>query len=89
MTTQLDLLKRDWCDLCEPVVLAKMRGPYAGDNVFTSDDLHPLLPTPQHHNWFGVLMARMKNKGLVERVGYQPSKRHEANGRPIAVWRIL
>ena len=81
MTTQLDFLQRDWCELCEPVVLAMAGG------VFTSDDLHPILPTPQHHNWFGVLMARMKNKGLVERVGYQPSKRPEANGRPIAIWR--
>lgn len=82
MTTQLDFLQRDWCELCEPVVLG------ASFVSFTSDDLHPILPTPQHHNWFGVLMARMKNKGLVERIGYQPSKRVEANGRPIAIWRV-
>jgi hypothetical protein len=81
MPTQLDLLKLDWCELCEPVVLA---GHFI---TFTSDDLHPILPTPQHCNWFGVLMARMKNKGLVERIGYQPSRRPEANGRPIAIWR--
>ena len=83
MTTQLDLLQRDWCDNAEPLLIANMRGA-----SFTSDDLHEQFIAPQHGNWWGVLMARMKNKGLVEKVGYRPSKRPEANGRPIAVWRI-
>ena len=84
MTIQLDLLKRDWCERMESSVLALMAG-----RPFTSDDLHPWLDAPEHCNWYGVLMARMKNKGLAERIGYRPSKRPEANGRPIAIWRIL
>ena len=84
MTLQLSLLKREWADSAEPVILEKMRG-----TIFTTDDLHSLLPTPDHPNWFGILMASLKNKGLVERVGYQPSRRPESNGRAIAVWRII
>ena len=84
MTTQLDLLQRDWCDRSESVVLAQMAG-----RMFTTDDLHPVLDAPEHQNWWGVLLARLKNKGRVERAGYQPSRRPEANGRPVAVWRVV
>ena len=84
MTTQLNLLQRDWCEQMEEHVKII----FGRWNTFTSDDLHKSIEEPHHHNWYGVLMARMKNKGLVERVGYQPSKRPEANGRPIAIWKI-
>ena len=84
MTTQLDLLQRDWCEAAEPIVLRMMRGA-----PFTTDDIRDYLPEPANHNHFGVLMARMKNKGLVARITYRPSKRPEANGRPIAVWTVL
>lgn len=84
MTNQLDLLQRDWCERAEPVILARMAG-----RMFTADDLHPILDPPEHWNWFGILMAALKRRGLVGRIGYQPSKRPEANGRPVAVWRIL
>ncbi len=81
---QLDLLQRDWCERMEGIVLLTMRG-----RTFTSDDLHGVLDTPEHPNWWGVLLARMKNKGLVQRIGYQPSTRKAANGRPIALWGML
>lgn len=83
MTKQLDLLQRDWCDNAEPIVAERMRG-----HQFTSDELHEIFIAPENGNWWGVLMARMKNKGMVERIGYQPSRRPEANGRPIAIWKI-
>jgi len=84
VTTQLDLLKRDWCETATPIVLRMMRG-----MQFTTDDVHGYVNPPEHPNWFGVLMARMKNKHLIERIGYQPSTRPEANGRPIAIWRVI
>ena len=84
MTTQLNLLQRDWCEFSEPVVLRMMRG-----MPFTTDDIRHYLPEPANVNYYGVLMARMKNKGLVARITYRPSKRPEANGRPIAVWTVL
>ena len=68
----------------EFVVLANMKF-----RDFTTDNLHRLLDDPPHSNWFGVLMARMKNKGLIRRKGYQPSARPEANGRPVAIWEVV
>ena len=82
--TQLNLLQRDWCDNAEPIVLRMMRGA-----AFTTDELHEHFIAPEHGNWWGVLLARMKNKRLIKRVGYRPSIRPEANGRPIAIWEVL
>lgn len=84
MTTQLDLLKRDWCERSLPYIASQSSG-----YTFNSDDLHGVLDTPAHGNWWGVLLAVCKNKRLIERIGYQPSKRPEANGRPVAIWRKI
>jgi hypothetical protein len=83
MTTQLDLLQRDWCERMSAVVMDKMRG-----RQFTADDLHALVESPAHDNWYGVLMAQLRCKGLIERTGYQPSTRPERNGGVVRVWRI-
>lgn len=81
--TQLNLLWRDWIEENTPCVLSTMAG-----KQFTSDDLHKTLGAPPQQNWWGVLLARLKNKGLVRRVGYKPSERTERNGGVIAVWEI-
>ena len=81
MTTQLDLLDREWCDRMAPVVLEKMRG-----REFTSDDLHGILEPPATVNLFGVLVAKLRPH--LERVGYRPSARAERNGGVLRVWRI-
>lgn len=56
---------------------------------FTFDDIHRLLPQPEHPNWFGVLAAQLKNKGMIRRVNSVPSRRPEANGRLISVWEVI
>lgn len=56
--------------------------------TFTADDLHDCLDKPQEKNWWGGLFARCKRAGIVERVGYQTSKRKSRNGGVIAVWRV-
>jgi hypothetical protein len=56
---------------------------------FTADDLHKILPAPEHQNWWGVLTARLKNAGVIRRVGAQPSTRPEANGRMVSVWEAI
>ncbi len=84
MTHQLELadLKRDW------VEESTTRFPaLALPAVWSTDDLHGLLPRPQEQNWFGVLMAALRNRGLIVKAGYKPSTRPEANGRVIALWR--
>ena len=88
MTTQLDLLKRDWCERAEIAVMQHCR---AVNPIITTDAIrdYGLVDEPEHPNWWGVLLARMKNKRLIERIGYQPSRRKEANGRPIALWRAV
>lgn len=87
MTTQFQLplsdLKREWIAESAPIVLQAMRG-----REFTADDLHGLCDPPWSHNWWGVLCAKLKNKGLLERVGYRQSQRKSANGRVVAVWRV-
>ena len=80
---QLSLLDRDWATIHAPEVVSCMRG-----RTFTADDLHAILPEPQERNWYGVLLARMKCLGMVERVGYTPSLRPQANGRVVGLWRV-
>lgn len=55
---------------------------------FTTDDLHEYFAEPMEKNWWGVLMAKLKNEGKVERIGYKQSNRKSANGRVVAVWRV-
>jgi hypothetical protein len=57
-----------------------------GLGEFTSDDLHALIASPQSPNWWGVLLAKLANEGLLRRVGVRPSRRPEANGRLVSVW---
>jgi hypothetical protein len=87
MTLQLDLLKRDWCDESEAVITKEI--PH--DQFFTSDELHVLygVTEPEHCNWWGVLLARMKRKKLIEHHGYVRSARPEANYRPVVLWKMI
>jgi hypothetical protein len=82
---ELATIKRDWIDdaawMLEPILHRLGR--------FTADDLHPLLPTPRNHNWFGILVARLSNRGLIRRVNAVPSRRPEANGRLVSVWEAV
>ena len=84
MNLQLDLLQRSWCERVEREVISHAKG--AAE--FTTDSIRDFVESPAHPNWFGVLMARMKNQGLVESIGWRVSQRKAANGRPIRVWRI-
>ena len=88
MLNQLELtdVKSSWLDAAE--YLFHMERKKLG-STFTTDDLHPLLPAPQHPNWYGVLMARLKGNGLIRRVNAVASRRKEANGRLISVWEAL
>ena len=80
---ELEGLKRDWLDEVAPRVA--VLAPGLGE--FTADDLHGKLPPPQEFNWWGVLLAKLKNVGAIVRVGYKPSTRPQANGRVVSVWR--
>lgn len=85
MTHQLELtdLKIAWCTRMAERVIETMRG-----REFTSDDLHPLLEKPAHDNWFGVLMAKLRCTGRIERVGYRNSTRPERNRAAVSVWKL-
>jgi hypothetical protein len=81
---QLDLLQRTWCENAMPVMIQVAKT----FDCFTADDLRDFqsVPQPPHSNWWGVLIARMKAKGMIRRIGYRPSLRPEANGRVVALW---
>ena len=87
MIHQLELsgLERDWIEDAVPQVLA-----YAANvECFTTDSLHDILPRPQQPNWWGVLTAKLAKEGRLERINARPSRRPEANGRLVSVWRLL
>jgi len=85
MTVQLELttLKRDWCD----TTLEQMLCGIQSGIEFTTDEIHDEVGAPSHPNLWGVLFAKMKASGRFVKVGYRPSRRPEANGRVVAVWR--
>ena len=83
MTTQLSLLDRSWCNINSALLLTHMAG-----MEFTTDDAHKVLPQPENPNLIGVLFASLRCSGKIERTGYRPSARPEANGRVVAVWRV-
>jgi hypothetical protein len=83
---QLELsgLRRDWIEAAVedwPIIVRSL------PPLWTTDDLHQHLGDAEEPNWYGVLCASLKAKGLIARVGYRPSQRPEANGRVVAVWR--
>lgn len=86
MTCQLSLLQRDWCERTASAI----SGAFAPGETFTSDMVREkhLVEEPEHGNWWGVALARLKNMGRIERIGYVTSTREEANGRPVALWRV-
>jgi hypothetical protein len=79
--TQLSLIQRDWVNDSIPVVVSKLQG-----REWSTDDLHDLLPTPEEVNWFGLLIAKMVKRNMIQRVDSKPSRRVEANGRWIGVY---
>lgn len=81
MTTQLNLLERDWVNENFGVACGIVLG--MGGDEFTSDDFRRYLPPPINHNLWGVLMARLRCAGIIKPVGYRTSSRPEANGRAI------
>jgi len=86
---QLELsdLKRDWIE--EAALLVKglaERGQLP--DLFSSDDLHVLLPNkPKDGNWWGCLMAKLRNEGKIIRTGSKPSTRESRNGAWIGAYR--
>lgn len=87
MNHQLALasLKRQWLDEVD-ALFSSSALPYN----FTSDDLHEWFydHQPHHHNAWGMLLARWSKQGKIEHVGYRPSKRKEANGRIVSIWKV-
>lgn len=80
---ELSQQKRSWIEAAIPIVLECA----ADGDTFCADKWHACLPVPYEDNWFGILAATMKRRGLIERVGYQASTRPERNGAVVAVWR--
>lgn len=80
---ELSTLKRSWVESAIPVVMDHIKD----ELPFVSDSLHGILPEPEENNWFGLLIAQMKRRGLIERTGYMASERPERNGAVIAIWR--
>lgn len=79
---QLSLLDRQWVTDNTPLALSAMAG-----RDWSSDDLHEVLPRPDNINLWGVIMARLSCQGDIVRVGSVKSRRKEANGRYIGLYR--
>lgn len=85
LALELTSTRNDWCSRVAPEVLRLMRG----RSEFSTDDLHGVIEEPEHFNWFGILLAKLKNQGSVEAVGWKVSRRPEANGRKVTTWRAV
>lgn len=87
ISNQLELtsIKRDWIDESIPKVLHFCRGLKS----FESADLHDMLGEPMHPNWFGILFARLRKAGLIEHVGFGPSKNKASNGSAVYFWKLV
>jgi len=79
-------LRRDWIDDNYPTacLLASSMG------EFSSDDLHDALAIqPDHSGWWGSIMAKLKCDGRIAEAGRVKSRRPEANGRKVTLWRAV
>lgn len=80
--TQLELseLKRAWIDdVAEKI--AALNG-----LKFSSDDIHKYAAQPDHPNWFGCLIAKLRCTGKIREIGRVKSARPERNGAKISLW---
>ena len=84
--TQLDLLQRSWIETSQSELLRLLnRG-----QEFAADDLHRWLTPPEHVNWWGCLLAKLRSCGRYRPTGeYRKSARPSANGRKVPVWRVV
>jgi hypothetical protein len=56
----------------------------------TSDDVHPLIGEPPHHNQWGALFSEAGKRSIIRRTGrIQRSKRPLAKGRQIQIWESI
>ncbi len=82
ITLDLTTVKRKWLD--DALAFLPPMIPFMGR--FTSDDLHIILPKPDHQNYYGVLCTQLKRAGLIKPVGFKTSTRKERNGGTVRVW---
>ena len=88
---QLELaeLKRDWIERTVEVVQGLARAGALPQPDWSSDELHALVAEqPAQVNWWGCLVAKLRNKRLIYRTGSKPSSRPEANGRWVGTWKF-
>jgi len=74
-----------WEAVAEPALLD-----HAATGVrFTSFDVARArrIPEPGHHNWWGLLLARLHRDGLLEPVGWDQSHRPSSGRSGVRVWR--
>jgi hypothetical protein len=85
---QLDLseLKRVWIDDAAKTLDHTL---LARGNEITVEDVRRLVLEPPHTNWYGCLMARLKNSSRIREIGRVRSSRPEANGRKISLWEVV
>lgn len=88
MTTtphQLELtdVRRSWIDAAIPLVVERIKD----GQSFSADNLHTFLPAPEHLNWYGILCASLKRRGLIVNAGYATSTRPERNGAKVGLWK--
>lgn len=84
--TQLDILQRSWLSDSQSELVQILKP----GHLFTSDNLHAWLTPPEHVNWWGCLLAKLRSCGRYLPTGeYRKSARPSANGRKVPVWRVV
>lgn len=85
---ELGDLKRKWIDEAALKVAELAEAGKLPEPNWSSDDLHTLLTQqPSELNWWGCLMAKLKNEGKIVRTGSKPSTRESRNGAWIGAYK--
>ena len=79
------LERHRWVDKARIVAEGLCRAAWWVSGTVTSDDIHVVMETPPHDNCYGAIFHDKRFKTTGERVR---SKRPEAHGREIRVWRL-
>lgn len=85
---ELGDLKRKWIDEAALKVAELAEAGKLPEPDWSSDDLHTLLTKqPEQLNWWGCLIAKLRNQRMIKRTGSKPSTRDTRNGAWIGTYK--
>ena len=82
---ELKSMKRQWIDDVAGQFAAHAEKGFE----FSADWIHANFTEPWEPNWYGGLLAKLKNEGLIQEIGRVVSSRPERNWAKISLWKVV